>query len=186
MVVSETNCHPFQIGPYLWMHNGSIQNFARIKRRLCSALSDRLYNAIEGTTDSEHAFGLFLELLGDTSGKTRPDLATTLERTIRHIQEWVEETGPETSSMYNFAVSDGKCMAAVRYVSDPTAEPISLYFSRPDADFDDSRDDAAFRSAGVVVASERLTTNRRDWVRVAPNHILTVDQNRKTHVQLMA
>jgi glutamine amidotransferase len=34
MRVSEANCHPFQYGRFLWMHNGIIRDFSRIKRRL--------------------------------------------------------------------------------------------------------------------------------------------------------
>jgi len=65
MRVGEENCHPFQNGRYLWMHNGSIEGFSRIKRRLRESLPDPLYDAVQGTTDSEHAFALFLSFLAD-------------------------------------------------------------------------------------------------------------------------
>jgi len=33
-IISEVNCHPFQYQQFLWMHNGSIRGFDKIKRRL--------------------------------------------------------------------------------------------------------------------------------------------------------
>ena len=66
MQVAEANCHPFQFGRYLWMHNGGVEGFNRIKRRVQQSLPDHLFHAIQGTTDSEHAFAIFLNLLGDT------------------------------------------------------------------------------------------------------------------------
>jgi glutamine amidotransferase len=30
--VQRTNCHPFRVGRWMWMHNGLIRDFARIKR----------------------------------------------------------------------------------------------------------------------------------------------------------
>ena len=32
--VQQTNCHPFRHGRWLWMHNGSIAEFQRVKRDL--------------------------------------------------------------------------------------------------------------------------------------------------------
>ena len=42
------------------------QRLHRIKRRLRGSLPDSIYDQIEGTTDFEHAFGLFLHALDDT------------------------------------------------------------------------------------------------------------------------
>ncbi len=61
--VTELNCHPFQYDELLWMHNGLVVDFAQIKRELRNTLNDAAYQDIEGTTDSEHAFGLSLHYL---------------------------------------------------------------------------------------------------------------------------
>ncbi|MCI0488385.1 MAG: hypothetical protein L0229_17485 [Blastocatellia bacterium] len=37
----------------------------------------------------------------------------------------------------------------------------------------------------VVIASERLTENKNDWVRVAPNHVLTVTPELEVRVELI-
>ena len=190
MRVSEANCHPFQFGRYLWMHNGTIAEFARIKRKLRASLPDHIYNSIEGTTDSEHAFGVFLHLLGDTERIcSTEEIGCALLRTIAQLESWTAEAGCAASSYYNFAVTDGQSIATVRYVSDPTAEPASLYYS---AGGKYQCDDGAceFRPCSpnektVVIASERLNDNAADWVRVAPNHMLTVTPKLEVKVELM-
>ena len=47
MPVSEQNCHPFQWGRYLFMHNGVVAGFMQIRRKLLAQLSDAAYNAVQ-------------------------------------------------------------------------------------------------------------------------------------------
>ena len=61
--VSEQNCHPFRYRRWTFMHNGMVPCFSRLRRRLRSLLPDKLYEGLEGTTDSEHLFALFLAQL---------------------------------------------------------------------------------------------------------------------------
>ncbi|SRR6266567_1164189 len=190
MRVCEANCHPFQFGQFLWMHNGTIEGFWRIKRRLRASLPDHLYDSIEGTTDSEHAFAVFLHLLGNTEKVvSAKELGQALVRTISQLEQWTAEAGFSAPSYYNFAVSDGQSIAAVRYVSDPRVEPVSLYYSAGGkyqvadgiCEFVDCRDE----ERTVVIASERLNENPKNWIRVAPNHVLTVTPNLEVNVELM-
>ena len=60
--VQQTNCHPFRHGRWLWMHNGLIRDFHRVKRELRFAVDPDLYAEIEGSTDSETFFYLALTL----------------------------------------------------------------------------------------------------------------------------
>lgn len=190
MRVSEANCHPFQFGRYLWMHNGSIEGFTCIKRRLRASLPDDIYESIGGTTDSEHAFGVFLHLLGDREERTSAaELGQTLVRTIAQLEEWSAETGCAAPSYYNFAVTDGESIAAVRYVSDPRLEPASLYYSLG-GKYQVTGGMCEFIACPlpektVVIASERLNENPADWVRVAPNHVLTLGPDLEVKVELM-
>ena len=191
MRVSEANCHPFRFGRFLWMHNGAIEGFNSIKRRLRGSLTDEIYQSIEGTTDSEHAFAVFLNLLGEkTQNTSAADLAGGLVKTIWQLEEWGREAGITKPSIYNFAVTNGQNIAAVRYVSDPKIEPISLYFSRQGkyqccdgkAEIVDCCDG---EESGVIVASERLTDRSEDWTRVAPNHVMMIDGGLNASVRLM-
>ncbi|CAI4725237.1 AEL_collapsed_G0046410.mRNA.1.CDS.1 [Saccharomyces cerevisiae] len=62
-VLSETNCHPFTYHSLCFMHNGGISNFKGIKRKLLNHIKDEYLNFIQGSTDSECAFALFLDTL---------------------------------------------------------------------------------------------------------------------------
>src|SRR3954468_14078295 len=53
---TRANCHPFAHGRYLFMHNGQIGGYARLKRRLEAMIPDEFYGARLGTTDSEAIF----------------------------------------------------------------------------------------------------------------------------------
>ena len=190
MRVCEANCHPFQYGRYLWMHNGTVAGFGQIRRRLRSALPEQFYNAIEGTTDSEHAFAVFLSLLGDPDRQASArELGRALVNTIAQLELLTAEAGSVAPSYYNFAVTDGRSVAAVRYVSDPVLEPMSLYYSAGGkyqcvggaCQFVGSS--ASDRT--VVISSERLSEKTTDWVRVAPNHVLTVAPVIGVSVELM-
>lgn len=188
--VSEANCHPFQYGRLLWMHNGTVEGFDLIKRRLRRSLPDDVYGSIRGTTDSEHAFAVFLNLLGGKREEpTLAELAGGLVETIWQLDAWVRDAGITKPSMYNFAVTDGRNIAAVRYVSDPQIEPISLYFSRQSKyQCSDGRlemMECPTPESGIIVASERLTDRLEDWTRVAPNHVLSIDERLIVKVQLM-
>ncbi len=189
MQVAEANCHPFQFGRYLWMHNGTVEGFSRIKRRVQQSLPDHLFHAIQGTTDSEHAFAVFLNLLGDTERMTQTrELGQLLVRTVEHLEQWALEAEIVGPSYYNFAVTDGQSLAAIRYVSDQRLEPASLYYSAGRkflcSDSDSRLDDA--EEWAVIIASERLTEQKGDWVRVAPNHVLTVTANLEVAVELVS
>ena len=191
MSVCEMNCHPFQSGKYLWMHNGTIEGFWQIRRRLRQSLPDNLYNNIEGTTDSEHAFAVFLNLLGDIYREhSANELGHALVKTVAHLERWTGETKSTAPSYYNFAVTDGQSVAAIRYVSDPTVEPASLYYAAG-RKYECSSGvcqliDCDTGEESVVIASERLSEDNGHWIRVAPNHLLTVAQDLKVKVELMA
>ena len=190
MRVGEENCHPFQNGRYLWMHNGSIEGFSRIKRRLRESLPDPLYDAIQGTTDSEHAFALFLSFLGDPQRAiSGEEMGRTLIRTVARLEEWRIGAAVAGPSFYNFAVTDGTSVSTLRYVSDPSVEPISLYFASDRryecVDGVSRLVSAAVGEHAVVIASEPFTDARTGWVRVPPNHTLTVGPDLRVQVMLM-
>ena len=191
MRVSEVNCHPFQCGPFLWMHNGTIEGFSLIKRRLRQSLSDEIYESISGTTDSEHAFAVFLNLLGEKTGNSDAvGLVDGLVKTIWQLEAWAADAGVKKPSIYNFAVTDGKNMATVRYVSESDIEPISLYISKRGKcqSFHgewETMTDCFAETNGVVVSSERLTDQSGSWTQIAPNRVVSVDGDLNVDVRLV-
>lgn len=183
-LVNELNCHPFQFGNYLWMHNGSIAGFSKIKRRLRESLSDNAYEAIQGTSDSEHAFAVFLNLLGNDAPRTTRQLAETLQATLRLLMQYTTETGITHPSYLNFAVTDGESIIISRGVSQPGVTPPSLYISRGER-FECENNEYRMKATtkdrppAIIVASEPITENRSDWEAVPENHILTISAEHK-------
>lgn len=182
MLVMEPNVHPFAYDRFMWMHNGVAAGFHRIRRRLCETLKDEFFNMLQGTTDSEHAFALFLNNLrvpfAEASGE---DLRRGLVETIAHLDEWSREAGVTESSFYNFAVTDGRSMTISRYCSTENTKGVSLYYSRglsfeylPDGSCDMRAAKAGEKATAVIVASERLTDTADEWIEVPDNHTVTV------------
>jgi ergothioneine biosynthesis protein EgtC len=179
MHVSEANCHPFQFGRYLWMHNGGIAQFPKIKRRVRESLRDELYDSVQGTTDSEHAFAVFLNHLVNPPGEYSPErLSEAMVETIMQLNAWTEQAGIAEPSYYNFAVTDGQSVVATRYVNDNAKEPASLYISSG-AQFECREGvcrmlPAEQQEHAVIIASEPLTDAKEDWVKVPKNHLVMV------------
>jgi glutamine amidotransferase len=87
MPVSEENCHPFQAGRYMFMHNGGIAGFVQIRRKLLETLSDECYNRVESFhSDSAVCFAVFMHQLGCAKQPRTPNhLRLVMERTIETI-----------------------------------------------------------------------------------------------------
>ena len=175
--ISDMNCHPFQSGRFLWMHNGQIAQFNKIKRDLIEALGDKYFFEISGTTDSEYIFALFLSQLDRVSESSSPEtLLAAIQQTIACLNKWSQEKGISETSFYNFAVSDGKRIIVTRYASNQEIEAASLYYS-VGARFvckDRICEMLSVNSsqATFLVASEPITQVADDWRSVPNNHVL--------------
>lgn len=180
--LSDDNCHPFRHGSLMWMHNGGLGGWKHIKRRLGERLADKWYLGVQGGTDSEWAFALFLDTLErmghDPSVPPEFGFGPTVIRmamlkVIQHINELISniparvilEENVDTRSLLNFAVTDGHSVVCTRYVGSRTDEAASLYYSsgttwndKKKGNFQMDRRD---RGADIVlVASEPLTFER--------------------------
>jgi ergothioneine biosynthesis protein EgtC len=177
--VSEANCHPFQHGRFLWMQNGWIPDFRNIHRRLRNRLSDEYYDMIEGTTDTEHAFALFLHRLRKHRDDYELDtLRRTLARTIHDLAKLHADTGNPEPAYFNFALTDGENILASRHVTDHGVSPQTLYiatgrnFGCRDGVYE--MQPAQGRVEAVIIASEPLTEDREAWTPVPPGHLVSV------------
>jgi glutamine amidotransferase len=123
--VTELNCHPFQYGRFLWMHNGRIAEFNKIRRTLREHLRDEFYDLIQGTTDSEHVFALFLDQLQSReNGCNVETLRQTMTDTIELIEQWLDAAQVSDASWLNFCISDGNSLLATKYVTKAAGQPI--------------------------------------------------------------
>ncbi|PVH99423.1 N-terminal nucleophile aminohydrolase [Periconia macrospinosa] len=141
--LSDSNCHPFTYKSLMFMHNGGIGAFRRIKRKLALGINEQWFQLVQGSTDSEWAFALFLDCL-DKSGHhpdkdggfghtvLRKAILKTIERINALIKEAVGEdrvVEEDSRSLLNFAVTDGESVVCTRYVSSKTDEAASLFWS---------------------------------------------------------
>ncbi|HEY0546093.1 MAG TPA: class II glutamine amidotransferase [Pyrinomonadaceae bacterium] len=182
MAVNEANVHPFSYDRFMWMHNGVIAGFHRVKRKLRDSLKDEFYNMIQGTTDSEHAFALFLNFLRTPFNQTdAEEMRRALVETISLLNKLTVDAGITEASFYNFAVTDGQTMVVSRFCSAEGIKGASLHYSRgtrfeclPDGVCDMHSVAQEEEAQSVIVSSERLTDDETDWADVPDNHTITV------------
>jgi predicted glutamine amidotransferase len=119
--VQQTNCHPFRYGRWLWVHNGLVREFPRLKRELALAVDESLYSFIEGSTDSELLFyvALTLGLEDDPPGAVERMVGLVEQAGLRH--------GVEHPLQMTIATTDGNSVWAFRYSSEGKSR--SLYYS---------------------------------------------------------
>jgi predicted glutamine amidotransferase len=123
--VQETNCHPFRRGDWLFVHNGFIADFDRLRRNLMLALDPDLFCEVHGSTDTEVVFNLAL-----TFG-LEDDPIKALERTVGLIETQAREQGIPAAVQATFGVSDGTTLWAVRH---STEGPARSLFASADVD----------------------------------------------------
>jgi glutamine amidotransferase len=177
--VSESNCHPFQYKDILMMHNGGVENFSNIKRKIREPLTDELYNWIKGQTDSEHIFAHLLNDLFRNHKTLSPEaVIDAFESTFRALKKMMAENGIEEPAYLNMVVTNGSFIVGTRYVTDPKEEPLTLYHS------EGSRfvvEDGVTQmmapednDQAVLVVSEKLSDDK-DWTLIPANHFVIVD-----------
>jgi len=145
---TRSNCHPFVCGRWMFMHNGYIGSWARVRRKVEALIPDELYGSRVGTTDSE---AMFLAILG--AGAERDPIAATL-RTLTTLTEI--SRGHKDPLRFTAALTDGRNLYAFRYSANDQAN--TLYYRAADGD--------------LLLASEPLDGKREEWTPVPPNHMV--------------
>ncbi len=153
---TRANCHPFSHGRHLFMHNGQIGGFDKVRRRIEGLIPDHLYDARSGTTDSE---AIFLMMMGDGLAVDPKGACDRLIVTVDRLQTDAKVLEP---FRFTAAWSDGETIYAVRYGSD--LKPPSLYTKSLD------------HGSGTLVVSEPLDDVRDGWQAVPPQSFVTVSK----------
>ena len=149
------NCHPFAHGRWLFMHNGQLGGYDRLRRRIEALLPDALYPARSGTTDSELLFLLMLAQGLDE------DPIGAIAGMLAQVEAEMRSAGVKQPMRFTAAVSDGQRIYAVRHASDE--RPPSLYWCQQDE--------------GFVVVSEPLELDCEAWRVVPPEQVLIVERD---------
>jgi predicted glutamine amidotransferase len=156
--ITRANCHPFACGKWLFMHNGFVGNWSRLRRRVEELIPDQLYPARIGTTDTE---AIFLAIMG--CGVERPVEAT--EKVLMTLADFVNE-GKDRLRV-TAALSNGRDLFAFRYAVNDKAN--TLYYRESDN--------------GLLIVSEPLDQDRKHWIAVPENHAIVALSGERARIQ---
>jgi len=169
--VQQTNCHPFRHDRWLFVHNGYVGDFARLRRTLLLAVDEARFADLLGSTDSELLFHLAL-----TFG-LEDDPVGALERMAGLVEAVGAEAGVAEPLQMTVGLTDGERLYAARYASGPVVNTLyvsedvhSLRLLYPEEErLSHLSDDAR------LVVSEPLVALPGAWREVPPSTALVVD-----------
>ena len=190
--VTTFNCHPFVYKQWMFMQNGGIAEFVKIKRHLRRLLDDDIYNWIKGETDSEHFFALFLQLAKGRDLTQLEVVVETLENTINQVIDLVKRFDASEACYFNLAITDGRRLLATRFCSDQSIVPESLHYasgSRLISRAVDHPGDPLLQHQGeqlcILIASEKLSDVEIEWHDVLPGQVIMVEHDIRIKVRAL-
>ena len=154
--ITRENCHPFQVGQHLFMHNGQIGGYGLLRGELEALVPDHLFEFRKGATDSELLFLLALARmeLGEDPIRAVIDV---FDETARRIKR----AGIAQPLRFCAALADGRVLYAFRLATD--GQPPSLYLRGDDH--------------GTVIASEPLDDDAAGWAPVPAGSVVRVTRS---------
>jgi glutamine amidotransferase len=182
--VSMENTHPFRFKEFLMMQNGGIHQFNKIKRRIIYRLDEEAFQWIEGQTDTQYIFALFMTIVKEYRTKHElqmGDLAACFTQTFAEIEDMKDEVGLDSPSLYNMVLTNGKALIATRYSTQPQVDTRTLHIASNVVPHTDEHGNLALAPSEqtdpcVLISSEILTEDPRYWENVPENHCIMVDE----------
>jgi predicted glutamine amidotransferase len=153
------NCHPFANGRWLFMNNGFVGSWNRLRRKVEEMIPDTYYASRRGTTDSE---AIFLAMMG--AGIDADPIAATL-KVLGHLCAMVNADGCNEPLRFTSALTNGVDLFAIRFAENDVAN--SLYFREGGGE--------------VFVASEPLH-RLNGWKQVPAGHALIAKASAAVHI----
>ncbi|SMF21281.1 glutamine amidotransferase [Alteromonadaceae bacterium Bs31] len=170
--VQTSNCHPFRHANWMFVHNGLIRDFQKIRRELVVTVDPKYFSYMEGNTDSELIFFLAL-----TFG-LREDPLRAVELTIGLIEKLAKEQGTAFPIQMSLGITDGQKLYAFRYSSEGDSR--SLFYSNSadeiKALYPDNLRARDLTSNMRAVVSEPLSDLQGVWLPVDESTMLIVEQ----------
>jgi len=167
--VSLANTHPFEWGPWLFAHNGTISDWRFIAPDVEARIESSFRAKITGETDSERCFYLFLTCLAhrcDPTAATFAHAAAALQEAVGIVRAAARNAGqPEPST--TFLATDGRLMIACRHGR-------TLHVSAPEPRSDGRVDYFAVASEDPKLY-EPVPPGRAPWREVAKGAVVGVD-----------
>ncbi len=157
--VTRQNCHPFACGRWMFMHNGFVGSWNRLRRKVEQLIPDVFYPSRTGTTNSE---AVFLAMMG--AGLDHDPFGAT-QLVLSSLCGLVNEDDKRERMRFTSAVSNGRDLYAFRFAENDNTN--SLYF----------------RETGnqLIVVSEPFD-KEPDWIEVPPNHALIALASRPAEI----
>jgi len=147
-----SNCHPFGFGRHLFMHNGQIGGYEKVKRAIEAYIPDEVYCSRAGNGDSEAIF-----LIAAGFGLDRDPIGA-LKRTLQMCLDVVSRAGLNEPVRFSAIHADGEKLHAFRWSSDE--RPPTLYWRN--------------MGEGIAVASEPFGTGVERWDIIPANTVATI------------
>lgn len=110
--IQQSNCHPFRHDNWLFVHNGSIREAAKLRRELALQLGEDLFSRLGGTTDSELMFYLALHF------GMNEDVYGGVARMAGFIEQVGKKLGVDNPLQMTLGIADGERLHAFRYSSE--------------------------------------------------------------------
>lgn len=177
--VAIENTHPFNHGPWVFAHNGTIAGFEHVRTRLDFGL----FAPPWGETDSETVFRWMLNRMNEY-GLDPETPADTVEPVVALVEDSVSElidlaiaVGAPTAPSLNFVIGDGRNLVASRF-----GNSLHWTFRRSLNDCSTcgtshcEQADETYKA--VVVASEPLSNE--EWLEVPEGTVFGVNARLET------
>ncbi|AGC46144.1 class II glutamine amidotransferase domain-containing protein [Myxococcus stipitatus DSM 14675] len=172
------NSHPFNHGRWTFVHNGTVRDFSRHHASIEALICPTLRAGIQGTTDSERCFYLFLTRLAARHPIGQPvpveGVARALAETMSLVSAITDTTETPQRSAMNFLVTDGEVMVASR-------RNRTLFVSLGDAfSATGTLPTSGTKLEQLIVSSEALCGGPH-WTPVAEEDVIGVDASLVFH-----
>jgi glutamine amidotransferase len=143
----------------MFMHNGFIGSWNRLRRQVERMIPDQLYPSRVGTTDSE---AVFLAMLGNDLDR---DPVNATRQVLRKLCQFLNEDGHRERMRFTAALANGHDLFAFRFAANDSAN--TLYF----------------RESGerLIVVSEPFD-KEQDWTEVPINHVLIARESKPIEI----
>lgn len=183
-VVANQNVHPFHFSntDIAFAHNGSLAGFEDIRFDIHAHTKNAYRSKVQGTTDSESIYALFLSELDNFRKKTVSieNIFSALIETLKILNKIRKKHHIDISSPLNFFISNGEFIVASRFVFDyghyPSADYCSphmgyhsmwyTYGEKYEAVDGQYQMKINRKIQSIIIASEPLTEDSTTWIEV--------------------
>jgi len=157
--VTRQNCHPFACGRWMFMHNGFVGSWNRLRRKIEAMIPDAIFPSRIGTTDSE---AVFLAMIGADLDR---DPIDATQRVLRSLSLYVNEDGHREKLRFTAALANGHDLFAFRFAENDDAN--TLYFRK--------------NGDEIILVSEPFDKGP-DWEEVPSNHAVIALESKPVEI----